>query len=60
MDRAEVIAKLEEIVQNGGTIAELNACKALLALPEFGAVAKGEPADPFEGLDGPAGLRSVA
>lgn len=51
MDRAEVIAKLEHIVEHGGSIAELQACKALLALPEFQGEDAGE-ADPFKDLDG--------
>lgn len=50
MTRAEIIAKLEDLASNGGSIAELNACKALLALPEFlgDGAAK---ADPFGALD---------
>jgi hypothetical protein len=51
MTRADIIAKLEDLAENGGSIAELNACKALLALPEFQAVDEGA-GDPFRDLDG--------
>lgn len=42
--------KLERIAADGGSIAELNACKALLALPEFQDVDSAD-SDPFEALD---------
>lgn len=50
MNREDIVKKLEDIAQHGGSIAELNACKALLALPEF---SDGEErSDPFAALDG--------
>jgi hypothetical protein len=51
MTRAEIIAKLERIAADGGTIAELQACKELLRLPEFAADADGTEVDPFAVLD---------
>jgi hypothetical protein len=50
MTRDDIILKLEEIASQGGSIAELNACKALLALPEF-ASDDDAAADPFDALD---------
>jgi hypothetical protein len=51
--RQEIIEKLEVLAQNGGSIAELNACKALLALPEFSGEEQAK--DPFSELDEAAG-----
>lgn len=51
MTRAEILAKLEKIASDGGTIAELNACKALLTLPEYAEDGSSEQADPFKDLD---------
>lgn len=48
--RGEIIAKLEQIAADGGSIAELNACKELLRLPEFAVEGEGA-ADPFADLD---------
>lgn len=59
MDRADILAKLEHIAENGGSIAEISACKELLRQPEhaFDITAGLErddvaPVDPFGAVDG--------
>jgi hypothetical protein len=59
VDRAEILAKLERMAQNGGSIAELNACKELLRQPEYAFDITADlerddaaPADPFGAVDG--------
>jgi hypothetical protein len=49
--REDIIAKLQRIASKGGTIAELQACKELLRLPEFAPEPDSGSGDPFERLD---------